>query len=175
MTTDRPIPARLSSKEYRAWMGLDPTTGKSDFYPSNKIRLPKPSNMSKAEADYGRILCSEFRTAVIAFEPITLRLPSGARYTPDWIVWEGARIALAVEVKGAYRLGSASRSALAFKEAIAAFPHIRFRHAHKSKEGWQTAESKPPHSIPVDYQPPPALMPATEPQTRHAARLNPHP
>lgn len=104
------------------------------------IRLPKEAEPNKTEAEYGRILQVQFPGKTILYEAVTFRLKCGARYTPDWTVWIGPTILLAVECKGAFRLGSADRSNLAFKSAIAEFPNIRWRHAQKSKDGWKITE-----------------------------------
>lgn len=106
------------------------------------IRLHGAQRMTKVEVEYERILKTEFPAYAVRFEMITLRLPGGSRYTPDLSVWAGNQIVLLVEIKGAYRLGSAGRSHMAFNEAIAAFPNLKFRFAQKTKDGWTTKESK---------------------------------
>lgn len=106
--------------------------------------MPKAPAPNKGEAAYSLILRSEFPGCQIEYEAVTLRLPSGTRYTADWAVWmPGARLLL-VEVKGSYRLGSADRSALAFKSAVAAYPDIEFRHATKSQDGWDITKANLP-------------------------------
>lgn len=130
---------RLSAAEFKKQFGgVAVGTVKDCGKPG--IRLPKPVKMSKVEDEYGRILITEFACHVLKYEAITLRL-AGGNYTPDWTVWLGDRLLLCVECKGAYRLGSAGRSHMAFKAAIAAWPHIKFRFAQKSKDGWQTVEA----------------------------------
>lgn len=107
------------------------------------IRMPRLDKMTKVEAEYGRLLSTEFYglSYDIRFEAITFKLPGGSRYTPDWTVWLERSLLLAVECKGAFRLGSAGRSHTAFKECIAAFPNIIFRFAQKSKDGWSFLNS----------------------------------
>jgi len=56
------------------------------------------------------------------YEPLTLRLPGGSRYTPDFV--DGLTC---YEVKGSRRLPSHGRALTAFREARAAFPQFRFR------------------------------------------------
>jgi hypothetical protein len=99
------------------------------------IRLPKATKMSKPEAEYERILRMEFPTAEVKREAISFKL-DGGNYTPDFTVWQGSILVLAVEVKGAYRLHSAGRSHFAYKTAKAAWPHVRFRFAQREKNGW---------------------------------------
>lgn len=77
----------------------------------------------------------------IEYESITLRLADGTKYTPDWIVWDGAKIVLCVECKGSFKLGSQGRSVSAFKRAIHDFPHLKFRFAQSSKDGWKVVNS----------------------------------
>lgn len=131
----------MKNDEYRKMMGLPPP-GESGSVkrPATKpaIRLPRTAAPNKTEAEYGRILATEFAWisgVTVLYEGITLRLPGG-NYTPDWTVWNRNTLLLAVECKGAHRHGSAGRSHMAFKAAIAAFPHLVFRFAQKKAEGW---------------------------------------
>lgn len=59
------------------------------------------------------------------FEAVTLHLPGGGRYTPDFMTVEGGVVTFH-EVKGAWRLPSQGRAWTAFREAAAAFPLWRF-------------------------------------------------
>lgn len=59
------------------------------------------------------------------YEAITLRLPSGVKYTPDFVFEYGGKVYLA-EVKGGYRLPTHGRSVMAFKVACSEFPMFRF-------------------------------------------------
>jgi len=69
------------------------------------------------------------------YEAVTLRLPGGSRYTPDWVVvGDGCAVELH-EVKGSYRFGSHGRAATAFREAVAAFPCFAFVWAVRGKGG----------------------------------------
>ena len=99
------------------------------------IRMPKPRTPNKGEAEYGALLRREWPYAQIEYEAVSLRLPSGTRYTGDWTVMPPTGRMVIVEVKGKYRLGSAAASARAFKEAAAAYPNIEFRHATKQEDG----------------------------------------
>lgn len=88
---------------------------------------------NKTEADYNRThLGGKGR-----YEAVTLRLPGGSRYTPDFVTvsWEEATFGIDCidvpkvtlhEVKGGYRLGSHGRALTAFREAVAAFPFFDF-------------------------------------------------
>jgi hypothetical protein len=105
------------------------------------IRMPKPRVPNKGEAEYGALLRKMFPYAHIEYEAVSLRLPSGTRYTGDWSIFPPTGRMLIVEVKGSYRLGSAAASARAFKEACAAFPMIEFHHVTKQEDGsWLTTK-----------------------------------
>ena len=72
------------------------------------------------------------------YEGLTLRLPGGSRYTPDWLSVdpESGRVHLS-EVKGSYRFPSEGRALTAWREARAAFPMFRFHWAVLTKAGWE--------------------------------------
>lgn len=57
------------------------------------------------------------------FEPITLRSPSGSKYTPDFGFFADGVFTLA-ETKGSYRLGSEGRAHTAFLEAASNFSQL---------------------------------------------------
>lgn len=141
----RPDDGRMSHTAFQEKFGNGaPKTG-SDIRPSSPpIRLPKPSVANKTEERYSHVLQIEFRASEgyrIEYEPLTFRLAAGTRYTPDWIVWKGDRIVLAVEVKGGYKLGSQGRSIVAFKQAIFEKPNIKFRFAQDTGHGWNVVDS----------------------------------
>jgi len=100
------------------------------------IRIPRRRKQSAPEREYGVLLTSEFPGAEVRYEALSFRLSSGARYTPDWIVLQGRETLAVVEVKGGYRLPSAARSLLAFKEAAAQFPGLPWRFAEKREGTW---------------------------------------
>jgi hypothetical protein len=136
---------RMSASEFRKMFGS--SVGSATTQPSMKpsIRIPKQTKANKTEERYGHVLACEFKESDgyrIEYEQITLKLSSGVKYTPDWIVWKGSEIVLAVEVKGAFKLGSQGRSVAAFKQAITDFPNVKFRFAQDSKDGWKTVNSK---------------------------------
>ena len=86
---------------------------------------------NKTEAEYNRL----YLAGRGLYEAVTLRLPGGSRYTPDWVViGEGGAVELH-EVKGSYRFGSHGRAATAFREAVAAFPCFAFVWAVRGKGG----------------------------------------
>ena len=86
---------------------------------------------NKTEAEYNRL----YLHGKGLYEALTLRLPGGSRYTPDWVViGEGGAVELH-EVKGSYRFGSHGRAVTAFREAMAAFPCFAFVWAVRGKGG----------------------------------------
>jgi len=92
------------------------------------IRAP-----NKTEAEYNRL----YLAGRGLYEAVTLKLPGGSRYTPDWMTFEGDAVTLH-EVKGAFRFGSQGRAFTAFRECAAAFPCFAFVWAcrGKGKTGW---------------------------------------
>lgn len=135
---------RMSAAEFRAQFGSKiPSTVTSHEKPP--IRIPKAAEPNKTESRYGDVLAIEFRSKdgySIQYGCLTLRLADGTRYTPDWIVWKGSEIVLAVECKGSFKLGSNGRSVAAFKRAISDFPNIEFRWAQDTGHGWNVVNSK---------------------------------
>lgn len=92
---------------------------------------------NKTEDDYNRRMLG----GAGRYEAITLRLPGGSRYTPDWVCAEGGRVFLH-ECKGAYRLHSQGRALTAWREAVAAFPEFGFVWAVKGKDGnWEVTRA----------------------------------
>ena len=103
-----------------------------------KVRAPititdRESGMSKPE----RIFNRDFLGGRGKYEAITLNLPSGLKYTPDWMICdlepgEDKEIEL-IEVKGNYHLQSHQRAATAFKTATALYPEFSFVWAEQQK------------------------------------------
>jgi hypothetical protein len=94
---------------------------------------------NKTEAEYNlRYLCGSGK-----YEAVSLRLPGGSRYTPDWqSVGADGRVAFH-EVKGSYRFGSHGRAATAFRECVAAFPEFNFVWAVRNADGsWSIQETR---------------------------------
>lgn len=104
-----------------------------------QIRLPKPRTPNKTESNWLLQCKSRHPDCVILYEPFTLNLPSGCRYTPDvvCITKEGGMIYAIYEVKGAHIHNQ--RSIHAFKEARSAFPWWPFRFAQLRKGLWAVA------------------------------------
>lgn len=71
------------------------------------------------------------------YEAITLRLPGGSRYTPDWMSICPLGFVHLHEVKGAYRHPSQGRALTAWREARAAFPCFCFHWAVWSGREWR--------------------------------------
>lgn len=90
---------------------------------------------NKTEAEYNRL----YLGGSGRYEAVTLRLPGGSRYTPDWVTFGADGVAELHEVKGPYRFGSQGRALTAFRECAAAFPCFRFVWATRGKGvagGW---------------------------------------
>ena len=88
---------------------------------NSEPRISSPRKPNKTEAEYNIMRLG----GKGMYEAITLRLPGGSRYTPDWVTVEGGTVTLH-EVKGSYRLNSHGRAATAFRECVVAFPCFRF-------------------------------------------------
>ena len=83
------------------------------------------------EAEYNR----RYLGGLGKYEAVSLRLPGGSRYTPDWqSVGADGRVTFH-EVKGSYRFGSQGRAATAFRECVAAFPEFDFTWAVRQADG----------------------------------------
>lgn len=98
---------------------------------TSKKRTP-----NKTESEYNRV----YLGGKGLYEAITLRLPGGSRYTPDWVTFDGSQVTLH-ECKGAYRHASHGRALTAFRECVAAFPCFRFVWAMRENDGWRIKES----------------------------------
>ena len=86
---------------------------------------------NKTETEYNRL----YLHGKGIYEALTLRLPGGSRYTPDWVLIGAVGAVELHEVKGSYRFGSHGRAATAFREAVAAFPCVAFVWAVRGKGG----------------------------------------
>ena len=86
---------------------------------------------NKTEAEYNRLHLH----GKGLYEAVTLRLPGGSRYTPDWVVVGVGGAVELHEVKGSYRFGSHGRAVTAFREAVAAFTCFAFVWAVRGKGG----------------------------------------
>jgi hypothetical protein len=94
---------------------------------------------NKTEAEYNR----RYLGGSGKYESVSLRLPGGSRYTPDWqSVAADGRVTFH-EVKGSYRFGSQGRAATAFRECVAAFPEFNFVWAVRNADGtWSIQETR---------------------------------
>lgn len=114
---------------------------------SDSTRIVKKRVPNATELEYNRIYllgCGEF-------EKLTLNLPGGSRYKPDWVSVSTMRIhdsftqkvyelvkVTCHEVKGSFRFWSHGRARTAFREAVAAFPEFAFVWATKKADGsWE--------------------------------------
>ena len=70
-----------------------------------------------------------------AFEALTLRLPGGSRYTPDYMTVDDTGRVTLHEVKGTYRLQSHGRALTAFRECKAHFKMFNFVWATRQPNG----------------------------------------
>lgn len=102
-------------------------------------RLPKLPTPNKVEAEWMLHL-----GAGCYYEPFTLNLPDGTKYTPDVVrvtysSREDCSYPTCYEVKGPHEHND--RWKLKFKQARAAFPWMKFIIAKKDKDGnWTTSE-----------------------------------
>ena len=116
------------------------------YKPAGSVAVPfraAEGKQSKTEQKYNReVLGGKGR-----FEAVTLHLPGGGRYTPDFMTIDDGVVTFH-EVKGSYRLGSQGRAYTAFHEAAAYYPMWRFVWAHWTGKAWErktTPEIKPPY------------------------------
>lgn len=139
-------PERISAAEYRRRMGLTADTAAPTKRP--QIRIPVPRKMTKTEMECERLLQSIYRADEgyrVLYEPWTFKLPSGCRYCPDFVVMDGAKIIEVTESKGGKILNH--HTIRAFKEAKAAYPHLRFTFRQKREGQWTSTE--PPCPTPT--------------------------
>lgn len=80
-------------------------------------------------------LADAFRFADV-FETVRLRIAPGTFYTPDFVYQKQDGGICAIEVKGSFRLGSASRAYTAFMCARDKFPWIEFQWWEERKDGF---------------------------------------
>ena len=107
------------------------------YSPSESVAVPlraSEAKQTKTEEKYnGECLGGRGR-----FEAVTLRLPGGGRYTPDFMTIDDGVVTFH-EVKGSYRLGSQGRAYTAFHEAAAYYPMWRFVWAHWTGKTWDVS------------------------------------
>ena len=106
-----------------------------------QIRMPSRKGPNRTEQrwyddhKHEFVIGQDFR-----YNAITLVLPSGTRYTPDWTVWTGSRLETCIEVKGGHIHNDASIRA--FKEAAAAWPMFAFEFAQWKGGKWHRTHSR---------------------------------
>lgn len=102
----------------------EPVTNPSK--PSSKsscgIRITAKRQMNDNERKYQ----ADILKGAGMFEAITMKLPGGSRYTPDFCTFDTEGRLTVHEVKGDYHLHSHGRAVTAFKECAAHFPHVTF-------------------------------------------------
>ncbi len=112
-----------------------PDTALAAYSPSESVAVPFRSTGGKqteTEKRYNR----ECLFGRGRFEAVTLRLPGGGRYTPDFMTVDDGVVTFH-EVKGSYRLGSQGRAFTAFHDAAACFPMWRFVWARWTGVEWE--------------------------------------
>lgn len=130
----------MTAKEFQAKFGrIEEGIPAGTVGPKAQIRIPKSVTPNKTEAAWMEQAKRRHPNAEVKYEPLTFRLPSGTRYTPDVIVFakEGGQVLAVYEVKGPHIHNSASIRA--FKEARSAFPWWPFKFAQLTKDGWAIA------------------------------------
>lgn len=113
------------------------------------VRNARDQKMSASERRY----LSQVLGDAARFEPITLVLASGSRYTPDFLTIDDG-VPTLHEVKGSYRLGSQGRALTAFREAASQFPFFRFVWASEKKGGGFSRSVLPPLPLAPSAQTP---------------------
>jgi len=87
-------------------------------------RIPCRRVMTETERSFFDYFCRVSPGAKILFEPLTLRLAGGSRYTPDFLIAVPGKPPVLVEIKGSFRLPSHGRALTAFREARAQFGDV---------------------------------------------------
>lgn len=130
--------------------GRVPASGKPTVALGGKKRPSKAKGTgpNATEAEYNRL----FLGGKGMYEAITLRLPGGSKYTPDWMTvdhvgfdFDGVKQSVVTlhEVKGSFRFPSEGRALTAFREARVAFPMFRFVWYVKTRAGWVERHENP--------------------------------
>lgn len=99
----------------------------------SRVSAPKMKGYTSNQSSTERRYNAEVLHGAGRFEAVALYLPSGGRYTPDFMTVDDGVITFH-EVKGAYRLQSQGRAFTAFHEAASAFPFWRFVWAQLTPE-----------------------------------------
>ena len=133
--TQAPAKAPPNPARTPAYAPATPPRPMTPYSPAESVEVPlRPAagKMTQTEERYNRdVLGGKGR-----FEAVTLRLPGGGRYTPDFLTIDDGRVTFH-EVKGSYRLGSQGRAYTAFHDAAAYYPMWRFVWAHGNGKAWE--------------------------------------
>ena len=124
-------------------IALDPQTGRATVAHGPALpaggATPAGRYRSKLEAAYAAELAAQQQAGVVRgwrYEALTVRLLSGIRYTPDFVVWRPDGSLELHEVKGWWR----EDAKLKFREAAAQWPMFRWVVVSRPKGGaWQLA------------------------------------
>ena len=114
---------------------LDPIPALVPYSPAESVAVPlraATGKQTKTEEKYNR----ECLSGRGRFEAVTLHLPGGGRYTPDFMTVDDGVVTFH-EVKGSYRRGSQGRAYTAFYDAAAYYPMWRFVWAHWTGKEWE--------------------------------------
>lgn len=98
----------------------------------SKARASK--HMSHTEERFRDRFCASHGWRVLRYEPLSIWVSGGFRYTPDFLVSTESGELVFVETKGCYRLQSHSRARLAFANASTRTPGFVFCWAKENKK-----------------------------------------
>ena len=126
-------------EQVRRQTGMPSVVKEVKSSPEPPVHTGRRREPNKTEAEYNR----RFLGGAGKYEAVSLRLPGGSRYTPDWqSVGADGRVTFH-EVKGSYRFGSQGRAATAFRECVAAFPEFNFVWAVRNADGsWSLKQNR---------------------------------
>ena len=105
------------------------------YSPSESVEVPLRAATGK-QTDTEKRYNRDVLHGAGRFEAVTLRLPGGGRYTPDFMTVDDGVVTFH-EVKGSYRLGSQGRAFTAFHDAAAYYPMWRFVWAKWTGKAWE--------------------------------------
>ena len=131
----------MTAAAFLAWQQAQPSKDKPAARSKPQIKLKAKANEPNAnEKRLLQWLRKKHPKCKFLYEMLTLRLPSGTNYTPDFVVMQGSTIVAIYEAKDAY-IGKSGRDSKAkFKESRAVHPQWRFVFAQWNGETYVTAE-----------------------------------
>ena len=124
-----------------ARQGAPQATGATSIPSKRKTRADAPHapdpwlGASKTEREFWKTVLECRHRFSDVYEPVRLRLAPGTFYTPDFVYEENGKV-YAIEVKGSFRLGSASRAYTAFMTARDKYPWMEFEWWQKKNGGF---------------------------------------